>query len=85
METGVVVVTLTATAYKGKMREIHTSRIGFCGQYNKEILPKMGAEFKRLYAEQTEAAYKAKSITPDKIVYRVRTTSTECDMILNGE
>ena len=85
MTTGVVVMTLTATAYKGKFREIHTSRIGFCGQYNKEILSKMGAEFKRLYAEQTEAEYKAKSITPDKIVYRISTKSTECEMILNGE
>jgi len=43
-------MTLTATAYKGKIREIYTSRIGFCGQYNKEILSKMGSEFKRLYA-----------------------------------
>ena len=72
-------MTLTATAYKGKIREIYTSRIGFCGQYNKEILSKMGSEFKRLYA------YREKSITPDKIVYRISTKSTECDMILNGE
>ena len=83
--TGVVVMSLTATAYKGKIREIYTSRIGFCGHYNKEILSKMGSEFKRLYAEQTEAAYREKSITPDKIVYRISTKSTECDMILNGE
>lgn len=39
-------MTLTATAYKGKIREIYTSRIGFCGHYNKEILSKMGSEFR---------------------------------------
>ena len=47
METGVVVMTLTATVYRGNIREIQSSRIGFCGEYNKEILSKMGAEFKK--------------------------------------
>lgn len=47
METGVVVMKLTATVYRGIIRETHSSRIGFCGEYNKEILSKMGAEFKR--------------------------------------
>ncbi len=47
METGVVVMKLTATVYRGTIREIQSSRIGFCGEYNKEILSKMGNEFKR--------------------------------------
>lgn len=85
METGVVVITLTATVYIGKIREIHSSRIGFCGEYNKEILSKMGNEFKKIYAGQIEAGYESKSVKPDKIVYRVCTKSTECEMILNGK
>lgn len=85
MATGVVVMTLTATVYRGKIRETYSSRIGFCGEYNKDILSKMGNEFKKIYAEQTEAEYRAKSITPGRIVYRVSTKSTECEMILNGK
>lgn len=34
METGVVVMKLTATVYRGTIREIQSSRIGFCGEYN---------------------------------------------------
>ena len=71
METGVVVMKLTATVYRGTIREIQSSRIGFCGEYNKEILSKMGDEFKKIFAKQIEAEYKAKS--------------TECEMILNGK
>lgn len=48
METGVVVMKLTATVYRGTIREIQSSRIGFCGEYNKEILSKMGDEFKKI-------------------------------------
>lgn len=85
METGVVVMTLTATVYRGNIREIQSLRIGFCGEYNKEILSKMGAEFKKIFAGQIEAEYKAKSLKTDKIIYRVSTKSTECEMILNGK
>ena len=84
METGVVVITLTATVYRGMIRETYCSRIGFCGEYNKEILSKMGDEFKKIYAG-IEAEYKGKSVKPDKIIYRVSTKSTECEMILNGK
>lgn len=80
METGVVVMKLTATVYRGTIREI-----GFCGEYNKEILSKMGDEFKKIFAKQIEAEYKGKSVKPDKIIYRVSTKSTECEMILNGK
>ncbi len=38
METGVVVMKLTATVYRGTIREIQSSRIGFCGEYNKEMV-----------------------------------------------
>lgn len=82
METGVVVMKLTATVYRGTIREIQSSRIGFCGEYNKEILSKMGDEFKKIFAKQK---YKGKSVKPDKIIYRVSTKSTECEMILNGK
>ena len=85
MEPCVVGRNLTATVYRGIIRETHSSRIGFCGEYNKEILSKMGAEFKKIFAEQIEAEYKGKSVKPDKIVYRVSTKSTECEMILNGK
>lgn len=85
METGVVVITLTATVYRGMIRETYHLRIGFCGEYNKEILSKMGDEFKKIYAGQIEAEYKGKSVKPDKIIYRVSTKSTECEMILNGK
>ncbi len=85
METGVVVMKLTATVYRGIIRETHSSRIGFCGEYNKEILSKMGAEFINILADQIEAEYIGQSVKPDKIVYRVSTKSTECEMILNGK
>lgn len=85
METGVVVITLTATVYVGTTRRIYTSRIGFCGQYNKAILSKMGKEFKELYAKQIEAEYKDVPVRPSKYIYRVSTKSTECEMILNGK
>lgn len=84
-ETGVVVMTLTATVYRGAILEIHSSRIGFCGEYNKKILTKMGDEFKKIYAEQIKAEYKSKSVKPDRIICRVRTKSMECEMILNGK
>lgn len=45
----------------------------------------MGAEFKKIFAGQIEAEYKAKSLKTDKIIYRVSTKSTECEMILNGK
>ena len=45
--TGVVVMTLTATVYRGNIREIQSSRIGFCGEYNKEILLKWVLNSKR--------------------------------------
>lgn len=85
MEIGVVVMTLTATVYKGVIRETHSSRIGFCGEYNKEILPKMGDDFKKIFAGQIEAEYKDKSVKPDKVICRVRIQSTECEMILHGK
>lgn len=85
METGVVVMKLTATVYRGIIRETQSSCIGFCGEYNKEILSKMGNEFKKVFAEHIEAEYKSKSVKPDKIIYRVSIKSTECEMILNGK
>lgn len=85
MKSGVVVITLTATVYEGNARGTYSSRIGFAGQYNKAILSGMGKEFKKLYAEQIESSYKDVPVKPRKIVYRVSTKSTECEMLLNGK
>ena len=82
---GVVVIALTATVYIGKVRRTYTSRIGFCGEYNKAILSKMGKEFKELYSKQIEDQYKDVPVKPNKFVYRVSTKSTECEMLLNGK
>ena len=85
METGVVVMKLTATVYRGTIREIQSSRIGLWGEYKKELFYKMCEEFKKIFAKQIEAESKGKSVKPDKIIYRVSTKSTECEMILNGK
>lgn len=85
MKKGVVVMTLTATVYVGKIRHTHTSRIGFCGEYNKKILSELGKFFKEQYAKQIEAEYKDVPVEPNKYVYRVSTKATECEMILNGK
>lgn len=85
MVTGVVVITLTATLFKGKIRETHSSRIGFCGAYNTKILSELGKHFKEIYYKQIEQECMEKSLRPDKIVCRVSIKSTECEMILNGK
>lgn len=85
IKSGVVVITLTATVYEGKYRKMYSSRIGFAGTYSKETLPKMSKEFKKLYVRQHEKEYEASPIKPDKIVYRVSTKTTECELILNGK
>lgn len=54
MKSGVVVITLTATVYKGRIRETYSSRIGFCGQFNTKILSELGKHFKEIYYKQTE-------------------------------
>lgn len=85
LKQGVVVMTLTATVYIGKNRRTYTLRIGFCGQYNKDVLSKMGREFKALYSKQIEEQYKDVPVRPEKYVYRVSVKSTECEMLLNGK
>lgn len=85
MKSGVVVMTLTATVYVGKERRTYSSRIGFCGQYNKVTLSKMGEEFKKLYAKQIEEQYKDVPVKPNKYSYRISTKATECELILSGE
>ena len=37
------------------------------------------------FASDITLEYKGKSVKPDKIIYRVSTKSTECEMILNGK
>lgn len=85
MKSGVVVITLTATVYKGRIRKTLSSRVGFCGEYNTKILSELGKHFKEIYYKQTEQECVKKSLIPDKIVCRVSIKSTECEMILNGK
>ena len=41
---------------------------------------------KKIFAKQNlRLNNKGKSVKPDKIIYRVSTKSTECEMILNGK
>lgn len=47
METGVVVMTLTATVYRGNIREIQSSRIGFCGSTTRKYFLKWVLNSKR--------------------------------------
>lgn len=47
METGVVVMTLTATVYRGVIREIHSSRKGFVESITRIYFPKWVMSSKR--------------------------------------
>lgn len=77
---GVVVITLTAKVYKGKVVTTYHSRIGFCGEFNKLILTEIKKKFKEVYEEQYKSEYK----NADKIICSATAKTTECDMILNG-
>lgn len=76
----VAVITLTAKVYKGKVVTTYRSRIGFCGEFNEQILSEMKKKFKELYEEQTKSKYK----NADKITCSTTVKTTECDMLLDG-
>ena len=83
MKSGVVVMTLTATVYLRKERRTYSCRIGFCGEYNKCVLSKLGAKIKRIYAEQVEELYNDVPEKPSKYCISIRTKTIECQL-LNG-
>ena len=80
MTRGVAVITLTAKVYEGKIITIYRSRIGFCGEFNEQILSEMKKEFKELYEEQHKSEFKK----ADKITCSVTVKKMECDVLLNG-
>lgn len=83
LKKGVVVMTLTATVYEENFRRTYSSRIGFAGEYNKAILSKMGEGFKKIYVEQIKSENKSPDVK--RIVCRVSTKSTECEMLLSNQ
>lgn len=83
MKSGVVVMTLTATVYIGKERRTYSARIGFCGNYNRCVLSKIGAKIKSIYTEQVEEQYKDVPVRPSKYCISIRTKTIECQL-LNG-
>lgn len=77
---GVAVVTLTAKVYEGKTITTYGTRIGFCGEFNKQILSEIAKHFKEMYEKQNRAEYK----NADKITCRATIKTMECDVLLNG-
>ena len=80
MTRGVAVVTLTAKVYEGKVITTYRSRIGFCGEFNGQILSEMKKKFKELYEEQHKSEFKK----ADKITCSATAKTMECDTLLNG-
>lgn len=76
----VVVITLIAKVYKGKVVTTYRSRIGFGGELDKQILSEMKKKFKELYEEQHKSEFKK----ADKITCSATVKTMECDMLLNG-
>lgn len=54
METGVVVITLTATVYRGIIRETHSSRIGFAGSTIRKYFLKWVMSSKRYMPDKSK-------------------------------
>lgn len=77
---GVAVITLTSKIYKGSSILTFRSRIGFCGEFNEQILSEMKNKFKELYKEQHKSEFKG----ADKITCSATVKAMECDMLLNG-
>ena len=77
---GVAVITLTAKVYEGKVITTYRSRIGFCGEFNEQILSEMKKEFKKICEKQ----HKSESPNADKITCSATVKTMECDVLLNG-
>lgn len=77
---GVVVITLTAKVYSGKVITTYSSRIGFCGEFNKQILSEMAKMLKKAYEEQHRPGFK----NADKVTFHTSVKTMECDVLLNG-
>lgn len=80
MKRGVAVITLTAKVYRGRVISTYTSRIGFCGEFNNQILSEMAKELKKVYEEQHRTGFK----NADKVTFHATTKRMECDLLLNG-
>lgn len=78
---GVAVITLTAKVYEGKVITTYRSRIGFCGEFNEQILSEMKKKSKELYEKQ----YKSEFKKADKITCSATVKTMECDVLLNEE
>lgn len=77
---GVAVVTLTARVYEGKVITTYRSRIGFCGEFNGQILSEMKEKFKKLYEEHHKTEFRK----ADKITCSATVKTMECDVLLSG-
>lgn len=77
---GVAVIALTAKVYEGKVVTTYRSRIGFCGEFNGQILSEIKKKFKELYKEQHKSVFKK----ADKITCSATVKTMECDTLLNG-
>ena len=71
---------MVVKVYKGKCITSYGTRIGFCGEFNKQILSELTKHFKELYEEQSRDEYK----NADKITCRAAVKTMECDVLLNG-
>ena len=71
---------MAVKVYEGKCITSYGTRIGFCGEFNKQILSELTTCFKELYEEQSRAQYK----NADKITCRATVKTMECDTLLNG-
>lgn len=77
---GVAVITLTAKVYEGRTTTTYSTRIGFCGEFNKQILQEIAKHLKKDYENQSRTEFK----NADKITCRATIKTTGCDLLLNG-
>ena len=80
MTRGVAVITLTAKVYEGKFVSTYRSRIGFCGEFNEQIL----SEIKKKSKELHEGQCKSECKNADKITCSATVKIIECDVFFNG-
>lgn len=80
LNPGVAVITLTAKVYEGRTITTYGTRIGFGGEFNKQVLSEMAKNFKDLYEKQSRKEHQI----ADKITCRATIKAMECDTLLNG-
>lgn len=77
---GYFTIIIISKAPGGKIRTIHTVRIGFCGYVNKPALESAMAALAKRYKEVASEEYPADY----KLEVRTKVTTIECDWIMNG-